>query len=190
MQLRFTLYFSLFTMTDAPLMKRHRFKSDLLYLETVVVCHGDDGDFGDACFFVEGELVLRFDPEGLFALERGGDDEFVLCGDIAVYAEGLEGDTVFDEGQCDHTVKLLSERLVGGEVFDKGEVVHDHLFAAAFDGVVDEVEQPFTGEALDRTVDEVFGDTEMLFGEGVDLVGGHRLGVVACEDEDERLFVG
>ena len=100
-----------------------------------------------------------------------------------------ESDTVLDEGQGDHTVELGPEGLMGGEVLDEGEVVHEHLFAAAFDGIVDEIEQPLLLKAFDAAVDEVLGDTEVLLGEAVDLMGGHGLGVVACQDENERLFV-
>ena len=105
-------------------------------------------------------------------------------------AQCLEGDAVLDKGQGDHRIELSAEGLVGGEVFDESKVVHDHLLAAALDRIVDEVEQPLLLKTFDRTIDEIFGDLEVLLGEGVDLVGGHGLGVVAGEDEDESLFVG
>ncbi len=163
---------------------------DLFDVKGVGVGDGDDGDFGNAVLFEDGELVLCFDPEGLFALERSGDDEFMGVGDISVYAKRFEGYGVFDEGKGDHAVELDAEGLSGGEVFGKGEVVHDHLPAATLDGIVYEVEQTLLLKALDGAIDEIFGDTEVLLGEAVDLVGGHRLGVVACQNEDERLFVG
>ena len=104
--------------------------------------------------------------------------------------QGFESDVVFDHRQGDHAVELHTEGLAGGEVFDKGEVVEDHLLAAAFDGILYKVEQPLLLKALDGGIDKVFGDTEVLFGEHIDLMGGHGLCVVAGQNENERLLVG
>ena len=177
-------------MRNTPLIERYSLKVELFDVKGIAVGNSDNGDFGNAVFFVEGKLLLRLDPDTLLAFKGGRDDQLILGGNIAVYPQRFEADAVFDECQRDHAVKLRTERLMGGEVLDKGKVVHDHLLAAAFDGIVDEVEQTLLFKSFDGTVDKIFGDTEVLLGKGVDLMDGHGLCMVAGEDEYERLLVG
>ena len=180
----------LFGMRNAPFVERDRLEVQFLDGEIIAVGNGDDRYFGDAVLFEEGKLVLRLDPESLFTLKRGGNDQFMCVGDVAVYAQGFKSDTVLDERQGDHSVELGAERLMGSEVFDKGKIIQEHLFAAAADGIVDKVEQPFLYKPFDGTIDKIFGDTEVFFGKHVDLMCRHGLCIVACKNKDQRLFVG
>ena len=158
-------------------------------VKLVTVGYGDNSDFVNAVFFVKGKFLLRFDPKTLFSFKGGGDDQFIFSGEVTVYAKGTEVNPVFDKRQCDHAVKLVSERLVGSEVFDKSEIVQDHLLAAPFDSIVNEIDQPLLLKTLHGAVDKIFGNFEILFGKTVDLVDGHGLGVVAGEDENEGLLI-
>ena len=160
------------------------------YVELVVVGYGDDGDFLNAVFFVERKFVLGFAPETLFIFKRSGDDEFVCLCDIAVNTQSTYINMVFNEREGYHGVELGTERLFGSEIFDKGKVIHDHLFAAAFNGIVYEVDQPLFFKTFHTFIDKIFGDPEMLFGKSVDLVNGQRLGVVTRGNEYEGLFIG
>ena len=155
------------------------------YGEGVAVGYGDDGHFLNTVFFIEGEFLLCFEPETPFALKRCRDDEFILGADVTVDPLCLKINPVFEHRQCYHTVKLGTERLLGGEVFGKGKIVKDHLFAAAFDGIVYEVKQTLFLETFDAAVDEIFGDAEVLLGKRVDLMNGHGLRIVTCKYEDE-----
>ena len=156
----------------------------------ISVCDSDDSDLPDPVLFVERELGLGFGPEALFAFKGCWDDQFTLFGHIAMYPEGFEYYTVFHECQSDHRVKLGDERLAGGEVLGKGKVKKDHLFATFLVAVVDEKDELFLCEGVDRPVEPVLGNPEALFCKGINLVDGEMSGMVLCEYQQKLLFVG
>lgn len=155
----------------------------------ISVCDSDDSDLPDPVLLVERELGLGFAPETLFAFKGGRDDQLTLFGDIAMYPESFEYFTVFQECQSDHRVKLGDERLAGGKVPGKGEVKKDHLFATFLVAVVDEKDELFLCEGVDRLVEPVLGNPEALFCKGIDLVDGEVFGVVLCQYQQKLLFV-
>ena len=118
----------------------------------IAVGNGDDRDLFDPVLFVEGEFGLGFCPEALFAFKRGGDDQFAVFGEVAVYPEGIEGYTVFDEGEGDHRIELGDEGLAGSEVLGKGEVKKDHLLAAFLVAVIDKENKLLLRECFDGFV--------------------------------------
>ena len=156
----------------------------------VGVCDSDDSDLLDPVLFVEGELGLGFGPETLFAFKGGRYDQLAVFGDIAMYPEGFKYYAVLHECQSDHGVKLGDERLSGGKVLGKGEVKKDHLFAAFLVAVIDEKDELFLCERIDRPVEPVLGDPEALFCKGIDLVDGEVFGMVLCQYQQKLLFVG
>ena len=134
---------------------------------------------------------MGFFPDTLFAFEGGGDDQLSVFRDVAVDAQSLEGPMVFDEGEGDHCVELGDEGLADGEVFGEGEIKENQLFAPLLIEIFDEVENTLLLKYFDRTVEPIFGDSEALFGCGVELVYCEVAGLIGSQNgkEGDLLFV-